>query len=197
MMLYRLLFLAALLTAAPALAQTAPPAQPSTTSGERLLMMVPQNWTPITLQKSDKMVVTRLYPPGQTEQSWTEILTIQMYPGSDQTPRQFMEGVVQHSVNNCVSTGPGPVSESTRNGYPIAIMTVACSKGKTSGQGSVVMVEGIRGRDALYIVQRQWRGAAFGQDGKPSIPQEVLNDWAAFAKSVSLCDTRDGKHPCQ
>ncbi len=187
----RALLLLSVLMSPAALAQSPPVA-----SGEQLLMMVPEGWQPVTLQKSDKAVITRLYPPGQTEQNWTEILTIQMYPGSEQTPRQFMEGVVQHSVNSCDSTGPGPVSESTRNGYPVGIMTVACSRGKTSGYGSVVMVEGIRGRDALYIIQRQWRGAAFGRDGKPSIPEDTLREWSTFAKNISLCDRRGDKHPC-
>ncbi|MBR9971199.1 hypothetical protein [Magnetospirillum sulfuroxidans] len=164
--------------------------------GERLLLVPPTGWAPVQLQRSEKMIVTRLYPPGQDEKSWTEILTVQIYPHSTQSARQFAESIVQYSRDACEAAGPGPISERPVNGYPMATVSVACSKGKTSGHGGFVLATAIQGKDALYAVQRQWRGPPFGPQDSPAFPADMLRQWSAFAQSVGLCDSRDTRHPC-
>lgn len=180
--------------AAPALAQTQPPPQPPT--GEHLLLNPPQGWNLVPIQRNEKMVVSRLYPPGENDKKWTQSITLQMYPGSDQTPRTFVEGIVAYSRDNCEAAGPGPVNEAMNNNYPIATVTVTCTKGKASGMGGFALVQAIRGRDALYVVQRQWRGEAFSKNQSPAFPPSMLKEWGDFAKTVGLCDSRDKRHPC-
>ena len=183
--------LAGLAVPAPAPAIAADPAP-----GERLLMLPPAGWKPVQLSNSEKMVVTRLYPPGQDEKNWTEIVTVQIYPRSSQSARQFAESIVQYSRDACVAAGPGPVTERPVNGYPMASVPVACSKGKSSGHGGFVLAMAIQGKDALYAVQRQWRGPPINQGESPAFPPDMLKTWDAFAKTVGLCDTRDSRHPC-
>jgi predicted secreted Zn-dependent protease len=176
----------------------AAPAQAAdhTPAGERLLLAPPTGWQPVQLSRTDKMVVTRLYPPGQDEKSWTEILTVQIYPKSGQTARQFADSIVQYTRDACEAAGPSAVNEKPVNGYPMASVSVTCSKGKASGQGGFVLVTAIQGKDALYAVQRQWRGAPFGPRDTPAFPPDMLRQWSAFIHNVSLCDTRDSRHPC-
>lgn len=185
-----LVFAFALVLAAPALAQTQPQ------GGERLLLNPPQGWSPVQVQRSDKMVVTRLFAPGEHDKQWTQAITLQMYPGSDQMPRAFVESIVSYSRDNCEAAGPGPVSEAMSNGYPTATVTVTCTKGRGSGMGSFALVQAIRGKEALYVVQRQWRGPAFTKNQSPNFPPSMLKEWGDFAKTVSLCDSRDQRHPC-
>lgn len=183
--------MATLIIASPALAQ-----EPPATSGERLLLVPPPNWQPVQLQRSEKMIVTRLYPPGQDEKSWTEILTVQIYPNSNQSARQFAESIIQYTSDACEATGPGPITEKAVNGYPTAIIPVACSKGRSSGKGGFVLAMIIRGKDALYVIQRQWRGPPIGQHQAPAFPDGMLRDWSNFTHTIGLCDTRDTRHPC-
>lgn len=180
------LFLAAV---TPALAQNTP-------QGERLLMSPPQGWTPMAVQRSEKVIVNRLFPPGETDTQWTQSITLQMYLGSDQMPRAFVEGIVAYGRDNCEAAGPGPVSEAMTNNYPMATVTLSCTKGIKSGMGGFALVQAIRGRDALYVVQRQWRGQAFDKDRHPGFPPTMLKEWGEFAKTVSLCDPRDSRHAC-
>lgn len=181
---------AALLATVPASAQ-----QTGQTMGERLLMNAPINWSAVPIQRGEKMVVSRLFPPGESPTQWSQAITVQMYPGSDQSPRSFIEGIISYSRDNCEAAGPGSVTEGQSNGYPAASVTVTCTRGP-SGMGSFVLVQVLRGREALYVVQRQWRGPAFARDQSPALPADMLKDWAEFAKTVSLCDSRDSKHPC-
>lgn len=184
-----LLLAAALLAALPAEAQQAPP-------GERLLMNAPAGWSALPLQKTEKASITRLFPPGENDKQWTQSITVQMYPGSEQPARGYVEGVIAYSRDNCEAAGPGPVSEAMSNGYPIASVTVTCTRGRASGLGGFVLVQAIRGRDALYVVQRQWRGPAFGKNQNPDFPPNMLKEWGDFAKTVGLCDTRSPRNPC-
>lgn len=178
--------------AAAAPARAADPAAP----GERLLMMPPPGWIPVPLSNSEKMVVTRLYPPGQDDKSWSEIITVQIYPRSTQSARQFAESIIQYARDACVAAGPGPVTERPVNGYPMASVAVACSQGRSSGQGGFVLALAVQGKDALYAVQRQWRGQPIKQGESPAFPPDMLKRWDAFAQTVGLCDTRDTRHPC-
>lgn len=164
--------------------------------GEHLLMVPPAGWTPVQLQHSEKMSVTRFYPAGQNETNWTEILTVQIYPNSQQSARQFAESIIQYTRDACEAAGPGPVTEKPVNGYPMAMVSVACSKGKSSGKGGFVLVTVIRGKEALYAVQRQWRGPAFGASDTPAFPPDMLRQWSSFVHTIGLCDVRDTRHPC-
>ncbi len=186
----RFAFLATLAVLAPLSAQ----AQIQTS--ERLLFNAPQGWTTVPVQRSDKMIVSRMLPPGQNDKQWTESITLQMYPNAEFTPRGFVENAITHARTSCEAAGPGPVTETQVNAYPMALVTIACSKGKQTGMGSYVLIQAIRGKDALYVVQRQWRGTPFGKNQDPAIPGGTLKEWAEFSKSVGLCDTRDTRHPC-
>lgn len=185
--------LAAVLAAVtlPALAQqTAPP------MGEHLLLDPPDGWSTVQVQRAEKMIIHRMYPPGQGQNQWTQSVTIQMYPSSDQMPRAFVEGIIAYSRDNCEAAGPGPVTETLNNGYPQATVTVTCTKGRNSGMGGFALIQAIRGKEALYVVQRQWRGPAFGRNESPAFPTNMLREWGDFSKTVSLCDNRDQRHPC-
>lgn len=171
------------------------PAQAQQQFGERLLMNAPAGWSAIPIQRGEKMVISRLFPPGESDKQWTQAITVQMYPNSEQSARAFVEGIIAYSRDNCEAVGPGPVSEGQNNGYPTAAVTITCTKGP-SGYGSFALIQAVRGREALYVVQRQWRGTPFGRDQNPPFPNEMLKDWAEFSRTVGLCDTRNSKHPC-
>lgn len=172
------------------------PALAQSQFGERLLMNAPVGWSAVPIQRGEKMVISRLFPPGEGETQWSQAITVQMYPNSEQSARAFVEGIIAYSRDNCEAAGPGPVNEGQSNGYPTASVTITCTKGRTSGLGSFALIQAVRGREALYVVQRQWRGPAFGKNQNPAFPPDMLKEWGEFARTVSLCDTRNSKHPC-
>lgn len=189
--MHRLAF-ALLLTAL----SSAASAQSQQPAGERLVMDPPDNWLPVAVQRGEKVNITRLFPPGQNDKQWSEMITLQIYPNSEKSPRSFIEDVVRYSRENCEAAGPSAVTEAPVNGYPMARVAVSCSKGRASGMGGYVLVQAMRGREALYVVQRHWRGPPFDKDHPPAFPPEMLHEWGAFLGSIGLCDTRDGRHPC-
>jgi len=184
-----------LLAAAPVFAQSSQaPAQEPT---ERLVMIPPEGWAGGGASSSRNTVSTHMFPPGQNSENWTEMLTIQVIADPRAEPRAFVQRVVDASRSGCDASGPSPATEGMTNDYPVATLTVTCTRGHQSGKGGIVAVKAIRGKQALFVVERLWRGPAFARDDSPPIPKATLLEWSTFLRSVSLCDQADpARHPC-
>ena len=178
--------------------QQQPPAPPpGAEATEQLLMTPPPGWNIQGSGANRNSVTKQLFPPGQTSETWNEMMTIQVLADATAVPRDYIQRIIEASRNNCEASGPSPLNEALTNGYPVATLTVTCTKGRQTGLGGLVAAKVIRGKAALYVVQRIWRGTAFNRDEVPPIPKDMLQDWAAFLRGVSVCDTADPTHhPC-
>ncbi|MGE5502798.1 MAG: hypothetical protein ACM31L_00095 [Actinomycetota bacterium] len=190
------LALTTLMLAAPAFAQSQAQPQPQPAGKERLLRAIPDGWQAKGTQKSPKGDTTMVFPPGQNSDKWSEMVIVQVVGDPQAAPDAYVNQVVEASRNNCEAIGPSPITEKSINGYPAAAMTVSCTKGRHSGMGGLVMVIAIRGREALYVVERLWQGPSFARNEAVPASQEMLKDWGAYTKSIYLCDIGDPGHPC-
>ncbi|EPY02812.1 hypothetical protein [Magnetospirillum fulvum] len=182
-----------LLAAAPVFAQSSQAPEPT----ERLVMIPPEGWVGGGASSGRNTVSTHMFPPGQTSENWTEMLTIQVIADPRAEARAFVQRVVDASRAGCDASGPSPATEGMTNDYPVATLTVTCTRGHQSGKGGIVAVKAIRGKQALFVVERLWRGPAFARDDSPPIPKAMLLEWSTFLRSVSLCDQADpARHPC-
>ena len=177
------------------------PQQPQTAPGEvpteQLVMTPPAGWTIQGSTANQNSIAKQLFPPDQTPESWNQMMVIQVLADPAADPRDYVQRVVQASQANCEATGPSPVSEAQSNGYPVAALTVTCTKGRQTGLGGLVAVKAIRGKAALYVIQRIWRGQPFDRNEMAPVPPEILKEWAGFLHNVSACDTADpAHHPC-
>ena len=124
-------------------------------------------------------------------------MTVQVIADGHADPRDYIQRVVEASRSNCEASGPSPVSEAQTNGYPVATLTVTCTKGRQTGLGGLVAVKAIRGNSALYVIERVWRGQPFERNEIAPVPNDMLQEWAGFLRNVSVCDTADpARHPC-
>jgi hypothetical protein len=171
------------------------PSQPSEVT-ERLVMTPPPGWQIHGNSAGQNVITKQMFPPGQTSETWTEMLSVQIIADQKIAPRDFIQNIIETSRTNCEASGPSPVTEGLTNGYPVATLTVTCTKGRKSGHGGLVAVKAIRGQAALYVIQRVWRGKAFGRNEAAPIPETMLNDWSTFLRGISVCDTTLPNHPC-
>lgn len=164
---------------------------------EKLLLNPPQGWQSVGTSSTQNSATTHLFPPGQTAEKWNEMLTIQVMGDSRADAREHIQRIVEASRNNCEASGLSPVTEGLSNGYPVSTLTVTCTKGRTSGLGGLVAVKAIRGAQALYVIERVWRGPAFERNEAVPVPPEMLQEWSAFLRNVAVCDDADpARHPC-
>ena len=164
---------------------------------EKLLLNPPPGWQSAGTSSTKNSATTHLFPPGQTAEKWNEMLTIQVMGDSQADAREHIQRIVEASRTNCEASGLSPVTEGLSNGYPVSTMTVTCTKGRNSGLGGLVAVKAIRGAQALYVVERIWRGPAFERNEAAPVSPEMLQEWSAFLRAVAVCDDADqAHHPC-
>jgi len=164
---------------------------------ERLIMTPPQGWQIHGSSANQNTITKQLFPPGQSSESWSEMMTVQIMADSKVDPRDYIQRVVEASRANCEASGPSSVSEAQTNGYTMATLTVTCTKGRQTGLGGLVAVKVVRGIAALYVIERIWRGQPFERNEIAPVPNDMLQEWASFLRNVSVCDMADSaRHPC-
>lgn len=171
-------------------------AQSPPSEGERLLITPPQGWQATPSATQGTMVSSRMFPPGQTPETWTEAISVQRHNDRAAKAKDFVQGMVQTSRKSCEGVQVGNLEETPINGYPAASVRVACTKGKQTGQSGLMMVTAIRGREAMFVVQRMWKGPPVTPNQAVPVPTAVLIDFTSFAKTITVCDNRTPDHPC-
>jgi hypothetical protein len=81
------------------------------------------------------------------------------------------------------------------NGYAASLHRLTCTRNKQNGKGEFTYILGIQGRDALYLVQRAWRGKPYAAGVVPLSTTE-LKAWQAFVAKIEVCDPRVAGHAC-
>jgi hypothetical protein len=167
--------------------------------GEHLYLnyrkMLP-GWTVAPTQRGAEIELTEITPPGQSPQSWTDEVAVNiLYGAPTQSPQQLLSDRIALVQRECEDSAVGPISPLVENGYETAMRAVACTKVKKLGEGEVTLYKAWKGRDAMYLVARSWRGPPFEKGHVPVAP-EVTLQWLAVIQSIVLCDTRDAKRPC-
>lgn len=153
-------------------------------------------WTVAPTQRGPGVELTEIVAPGQSPQNWTDEVAVNIiYGAPKQSPQQLLADRIASVERECEDAAVGPVSPSVENGYETAMRATACTKVKRLGQGEVTLYKAWKGREAMYLVARSWRGPPF-EKGHVPVPPETTLQWLAVIQSIVLCDSRDPKRPC-
>ena len=183
-----------LLTALFLCAGTVAQAQPQ--GGEQLFLIPPAGWTVAFHEVKDNIETTRLLPPGQSLQTWNDMLTVELMQGKPMSDAQTaLRNHLQPIHDNCADLGAGPPQLSAENGYDTGLRAVACPKTRDDQRGLIGLYKVILGRDRTYFIGRTWVGKSFDKDKIP-LPAQTSDEWLAFMGKVALCDPREKTHPC-
>lgn len=139
---------------------------------------------------------TDLIPGNETPETWTRRVTVQAFRGVPTTAAAVLEQVVQKTAEVCDGATAGPASLGTVSGLEAGTRSVACGRYKGDGRGTFTLHYVIRGREALYVVNRMWRGEPFTPTITP-VAADELQDWTAYVNAIEVCDTRDPARPCK
>ncbi len=186
MMMRKPLLMMGFLCAGPAMAQS-----------EQLMFLPPAaDWIVASHDVKEGVETTRMVPPGQTAQNWSDMIIVELIPGKMAPDAQaVLNGLVDKVKNNCDDLGAGPPQLASENGYETAQRPVACPKTKDQQRGLIGLYKVIAGRDRIYFVGRTRIGKAYDKDKIP-LPPQTSDEWLAFMKTVTVCDPRERTHPC-
>jgi hypothetical protein len=163
-------------------------AAPAANAAERLMVPRLSGWYLADTHHGGGVEVDDLLPRGQTLDNWTERLSIQAFRRTPMTARQFLDGVLAQTAAACAGGTADPVAMTRLDGVPAGRRIVSCGRYAGDGDGNVTLYYAIRGRAALYVLARSWRGPPFTPGRDQPVPASELARWNAAFDGVHLCD---------
>ncbi len=161
-------------------------AQPAL-QAENLLVAQPAGFKVGYQANKDNTAISEWVPEGQSVDSWTQMLTVQVFRGSKVAPATFLQGIGKQWSDACPGSAGKGIFTGQTNGYVVSMLVLRCPKNPTTGKPETTAFRVIKGGDALYSVQRAFRS-------EPSDTE--LDDVMHYLAKVSVCDTRAPNHPC-
>lgn len=167
-----------------------------TRPGERFLIALPEAWAEVARSRQQGADVIAYVPRGQDAESWTDMLTLQVYSGMTALPAQaFYERSLANVQKVCDGAQAADMQSGLSNGYPSAFWVLGCGRNRATGVGETSFFRLIQGDGALYMAQRTWRTETYTEGGPPVTPQETQAA-IELLSSFSVCNPQAPDHPC-
>ena len=160
----------------------------SALENENLLVSLPRGYKVGYQKTTPKGSVSEMVPTNETVESWTEMVTVQIFLNvRGATPTQYRDRLQKLWSNACADSEFAKVRDGIENGYAALTWMQKCPVHPQSGKPEATWLKAVQGRDSFYLVQK-----AFKFD--PSAEQR--REWGKFLEGVRVCDTRLPGRPC-
>jgi hypothetical protein len=156
-----------------------------------------REWKVGAQAKRPNLTMVEYIPKGQLIDKWDRMLTVQIFHRIPVKLADFMGKMKSNfeAKQPCDQTQLKAIESKKVNGYEASLHQLTCTRSKQNGKGEFTFMLGIQGRDALYIVQRAWRGQPYAADAVP-LSKAEFKAWLTFLGKVQVCDPRVAGHPC-
>lgn len=128
-----------------------------------------------------------MIPTGQTLENWQEMLTVQVFRRNNQSLEEFSGKFTRQWAKNCKGSEYKKIRDGNENGYGYTFWLMICSSTPAVKMFEFTMLKAIRGKDALYVIQKAFRFS-------PSVEQ--VSDWSKFLRKNIVCDSRIAERAC-
>lgn len=159
------------------------------TGEERLLQTVPDGYGVAFQQRKGNMLMIEMVPHGQSVESWTEMVTTQVFAGGipQRTPTAFYRASGDAWKKVCQNAEDKLLQQGTENGYPFAFWLQACPNNPVTKQQEFTFFKAIQGNDSFFLVQKAW---------KRMPDKEEVVEWSQYMKQIKVCDSRITGRAC-
>jgi len=158
-------------------------------------LQVPElpGWKNIDAVDGPGVETSSLIPSEETQDGWTRRLTVQAFTTTQMTAAGFLDGMANQIGAACEGFNAGPILSSPVSGHEAGRRVIACGRFKGDDLGSYSLYLAVRGRQALYVLARSWRGQPYDVGRDPPVAPSELARWSASFDKVRLCD----EAPCR
>jgi len=127
-------------------------------------------WKEITNKKNSSMELVEWIPADQTENAIRDILTKQVfYKLKDDNPSAFVNGILKGVGKACEHARINGPTAQIESGYAVAYAQAYCANQKGAAKDVDIFIKAIRGKVALYVVQREFRRPAQPDNRTPGV----------------------------
>ncbi|MBX3481714.1 MAG: hypothetical protein KF842_15085 [Caulobacter sp.] len=171
-------------------------------AAERLVVMpypAEAPWPLATDQRQGVKMLREYVPADQTVDAYRDMLVVQAFPESRTVPpATFMKAMFSGVGYACEAVSVNGPKEGMEGGYKVAYGQIYCGHQLGKSDGAHIFIKMIQGKDAMYVVQREFRvpatkvagTLAFGPGDKDRALSLMKDEAAANAflvDSVFLC----------
>jgi hypothetical protein len=163
-------------------------------------------WKELSNRRNDRIHMIEWIPSDQYAPNVEDVLTAQTFYAQRATPSHFLRGVMVLTVKACERVKVNGPKEQTEDSYPVAYAQIYCGRQKGTDKDVVMFLKAIGGKDALYVVQREFRRPAragsepgmktFSTRADATAWAEALKTANDHLKSVYLCPPSGGSERC-
>ena len=129
-------------------------------------------WYDVINQSNGAHFIREQMPQGQTPDNFQDLLTSQSVTDQPGTPADFLNTTMAQLGLNCetVTTfGPTTTEEAGRQ---VAYGRVYCGRQKGQTNGAHIFFKVIKGADALYVIDRDFKIPGSDHPGAPLLPDD-------------------------
>ncbi len=154
---------------------------------ENLLQGLPDGFTVGHSTQRAGLTMVEYVPAAESVENWSQMVTTQIFHGNPKSLPDFFGTLQQSWSGACEGAVVTPIRDGEENGYAFALWMFSCPFNAATGKPEMTWMKGIRGNDALYVVQWAFRTEPSEDDVRRSI---------GYLRGVMVCDTRIERSPC-
>jgi hypothetical protein len=154
---------------------------------ENLLQGLPEGFQVGNQIKRDGLTMVEMVPAGESVTVWSEMVTTQIFHSSTASLDDYFGDMRNHWTAACAGMGATPIRDGHENGYPFALWLFSCPMNPSTGKPETTWMKGVRGNDALYVVQWAFRSQPSEDDIRRSV---------SYLRRVVVCDSRRPQSAC-
>lgn len=154
---------------------------------ENLLQGLPAGFEVGHQVKRDGLTMVEMVPSGQSVHDWSEMVTTQIFHGSEDGLDDYFGEMRGHWSRACDGMTATPIRDGEEHGYRFALWMFGCPMNPSTGKPETTWMKGVRGNDALYVVQWAFRREPSEGDVRRSV---------SYLREVVVCDSRIERSAC-
>lgn len=147
-------------------------------------------WQEVTNNSKGDQWLREQIPSDQKIEAYKDILTAQSFPQQKATePSAFLKGMFSRVGGACDHVRVNGPKEQQEGGYAIAYAQIYCGKQKGADFGVNMFFKVIRGTNALYVIQREFRVPPSEVGGVTSFTKDQMEQMMSLMKGQSVANS--------
>ena len=165
------------------------PTAEETSSGERLLVPVPEGWEKSFHDREGRIAIANYLPVGLDQDQSDEMISAQIMFGlTGVEPAQILGRVADEAEKKCGEFDARPMAFDEGGTYTSLGILVLCGSNADTDRGELVLVRAIAGSDNFYLVQKIWKTPVYSLSTESPISLDERKKWLDYLTSINVCD---------
>ena len=172
------------------------PAAEKTSSGERLLVPVPEGWEKSFHDREGRIAIANYLPIGLDQDQSNEMISAQIMFGlTDVAPEQILGRVADEAEKKCEEFDARPMIFDEGGTYTSLGILVLCGSNADTDRGELVLVRAIAGKHNFYMVQKIWKTPIYSLSTDSPVSLDERKKWLEYLTSINVCDLSQNTCP--